>query len=161
MYKSINWSKINYLWSFNRNKLFAGHVKKIWYRLLSFKIYLQLPSSSKKLKQKPSCQYCKEKFNFQDRKIGTLSENKWPVQLKRTEDRGPSNKLPKNIDERIRKQFLLRHESAIRSCKNLPLKTTQAGLGYSWVNFFSFLDKQICSYNLSLYFGGSWGQLLK
>ena len=94
-------------------------------------------------------------------KMEIISENKWPVQLKRTEDRGPSNKLPKNIDERIRKQFLLRHESAIRSCKNLPLKTTQAGLGHSWVKLFSLLDKQICSFNLCLYFGRSWGQLLK
>ena len=132
-----------HLWSFRRNKLFAGHVKKICYRLLSFRTYQQLTSYSSKFETRLAILSGKISFAiFLNMKIS--SENKWPVQLKRIEDRGPSNKLPKNIDERIRKQFLLRHESAIRSCKNLPLKTTQAGLGHSWVKLFSFLDKQIC-----------------
>ena len=60
---------------------------------------------------------------------------------RRTTDWGPSNKLPKNIDERIRKQFLLRHESAIRSCKNLPLKTIQVGLVSIRLHYFQYWTK--------------------
>ena len=160
MYKSKNWSKINYPWSFNRNKLFAGHVKKYATGYLVSKyIFSYLHPQENWNKNLPGSTVRKN-LTSNILKIGTLSENKWPVQLKRTEDRGPSNKLPKNIDERIRKQFLLRHESAIRSCKNLPLKTTQAGLGHSWVNLFSLLDKQICSFNLWIILVGLKGQLL-
>ena len=161
MYKSKNWSKINYLWSFRRNKLFAGHVKKYATGyLVSEDIFSYLHPQKNKKNILLAVLWDRISFSIFWRwkyllKINDLYKSReQKIEVLQTSCR-------KTLMKEFGSSFycgMNRPSEAARIC---PWKPHKLDLGTVGSNFFHFWTKQICSFNLCLYFGKSWSQLLK